>query len=79
LFDLESLAVGVEKKEPRRVHKSKLSTAKEKLLPENEQEEFTFVEADAQRGYFGDSERNIFDGQDLDIPTYLRQGIKIVL
>ncbi|MEY3607607.1 MAG: hypothetical protein RLZZ447_395, partial [Verrucomicrobiota bacterium] len=25
------------------------------------------------------TERNLFDGQDLDVPTYLRRGIKVSL
>jgi len=31
------------------------------------------------RGYFFETERALYNGQDLDIPTYLRQGIKINL
>lgn len=31
------------------------------------------------RGTFEQTDRNLFEGQDLDIPTYLRKGIKIVL
>lgn len=42
------------------------------------QEEFGFGEVES-RGYFEKTERNLFDGQDLDVPTYLRKGIKIVL
>jgi len=42
------------------------------------QEEFGFGEVES-RGHFEKSDRNLFDGQDLDVPTYLRKGIKIVL
>lgn len=42
------------------------------------QEEFGFGEVES-RGYFEKTERNLFDGQDLDVPTYLRKGIKIML
>lgn len=42
------------------------------------QEEFGFGEVES-RGYFEKTERNLFDGQDLDVPTYLRRGIKITL
>jgi cell division protein FtsZ len=42
------------------------------------QEEFGFGEVET-RGYFEKTERNLFDGQDLDVPTYLRKGIKITL
>ena len=31
------------------------------------------------RGTFDKSDRNLFEGQDLDVPTYLRKGIKIAL
>jgi cell division protein FtsZ len=40
------------------------------------QDEFGFGEIES-RGYFEKTERNLFDGQDLDVPTYLRRGIKI--
>jgi cell division protein FtsZ len=44
-----------------------------------QQEEFGFggAEPAANRGSFDKSERNLFEGQDLDVPTYLRKGIKI--
>jgi len=32
-----------------------------------------------QRGDFDKTECNLYDGVDLDVPTYLRQGIKIIL
>jgi cell division protein FtsZ len=40
------------------------------------QEEFGFGEVES-RGHFEKTDRNLFDGQDLDVPTYLRRGIKI--
>jgi cell division protein FtsZ len=43
-----------------------------------DQEEFTFGELES-RGHFENTDRNLFEGQDLDVPTYLRRGIKIVL
>jgi cell division protein FtsZ len=42
------------------------------------QEEFGFGEIES-RGKFEKTDRNLFDGQDLDVPTYLRKGIKIAL
>ena len=42
------------------------------------QEEFGFGEVES-RGHFEKTGRNLFDGQDLDVPTYLRKGIKISL
>ena len=43
-----------------------------------EQNEFLFNEAES-RGYFDKTDRNLFEGQDLDVPTYLRKGIKIAV
>lgn len=42
------------------------------------QDEFGFGEVE-HRGHFEKTDRNLFDGQDLDVPTYLRKGIKIAL
>lgn len=47
-----------------------------------QQEEFGFggnAEPAAQRGSFDKSDRNLFEGQDLDVPTYLRRGIKVTV
>jgi cell division protein FtsZ len=43
------------------------------------QEEFGFGGSgnETVRGSFDKSDRNLFEGQDLDVPTYLRKGIKI--
>ena len=43
-----------------------------------DQDEFSFGEIES-RGRFEKTDRNLFEGQDLDVPTYLRKGIKIVL
>lgn len=40
------------------------------------QEEFGFGEIES-RGHFEKTDRNLYDGQDLDVPTYLRKGIRI--
>jgi cell division protein FtsZ len=42
------------------------------------QDEFGFGEVES-RGQFERTDRNLFDGQDLDVPTYLRKGIKIAV
>ena len=42
------------------------------------QDEFGFGEGES-RGQFERTDRNLFDGQDLDVPTYLRKGIKIAI
>ena len=41
-----------------------------------DQDEFGFGEVES-RGHFEKTDRNLFDGQDLDVPTYLRKGIKV--
>ena len=44
----------------------------------DDQEFFDFMQTENQRGIFGDQgKRNLYDGEDLDVPTYLRKGIKI--
>jgi cell division protein FtsZ len=47
-------------------------------MPKPAQDEFGFGEVES-RGHFEKTDRNLFDGQDLDVPTYLRRGIKISL
>ena len=44
----------------------------------SEQDEFAFDEVES-RGHFDKTDRSLFEGQDLDVPTYLRKGIKIIL
>jgi cell division protein FtsZ len=45
-----------------------------------QQEEFGFQgEPVENRGAFDKSDRNLFEGQDLDVPTYMRKGIKVAL
>ncbi len=71
---LESPPDGTAK--PRAVHISKL---RKKKPPEVDQDEFNLLDLDAQRGYFEQSNANIYNNEDLDVPTYLRKGIKIKL
>jgi cell division protein FtsZ len=47
-------------------------------IPKAAQDEFGFGELET-RGYFERTDRNLFDGQDMDVPTYLRKGIRIVI
>ncbi|MFT3867434.1 MAG: cell division protein FtsZ [Nibricoccus sp.] len=42
----------------------------------DQEELFAFGEIES-RGFFDKTDRNLFEGQDLDVPTYLRKGIKI--
>ena len=63
---------------PLTVHRSKLKK-KSKLGSdhENDQKEFAFFDTGANRGYFTDTSDKLFNGINLDQPTYLRKGIKI--
>ena len=67
--------IAEDNKPPRPVHISKLGR-KTKENPVD-QDEFTFIEAEAHRGYFDNTDRNLYNDEDLDVPTYLRKGIKI--
>jgi cell division protein FtsZ len=67
--------IAMENKPPRAVHQSKL---RKKKPAANNQDEFKF-DTEAQRGYFDKTERNLYKDEDLDVPTYLRRGIKIKL
>jgi cell division protein FtsZ len=67
--------VAQDNKPPRAVHQSKLRRKKKEASAD--QDEFMFLEEDAHRGYFDNTDRNLYKDEDLDIPTYLRKGIKI--
>lgn len=43
------------------------------------QREFDFPGADEHRGRFEQTDANLYEGADLDVPTYLRRGLKIAL
>ena len=73
-LDLEP-AIAREDKPRRRVHQSKLG--KKKKAADTDQEEFLFVDTEAQRGYFDKTDRNLYHDEDLDVPTFMRRGIKI--
>lgn len=61
-------------KAPKPVHKSKL---RKKKSVDVSQDEFTFIDVEAQRGYFDKTDRNDYNDEDLDVPTFMRRGIKI--
>ena len=62
---------------PQPVHQSKLKARSKEAS--NTQDEFVFSQSEEQRGYFEKTDRNDYQGEDLDVPTYLRRGIKIRL
>ncbi len=41
------------------------------------QNEFAFSQDDEQRGFFEDTDRNLHEGEDLDVPAYLRRGLRV--
>jgi cell division protein FtsZ len=61
----------------RPVHQSKLKVRSKDA--DDIQDEFVFNQIEEQRGYFEKTDRNEYHGEDLDVPTYLRRGIKIKL
>lgn len=79
--------------QPKESHASKLENQKKKKLSAGksspkrgnskrtsnlEQNTFSFVEEKNQRGIFDDlPNRNMYEGEDLDVPSYLRRGVKI--
>ncbi|PXA05259.1 cell division protein FtsZ [Coraliomargarita sinensis] len=69
-------AIAQDDKPPRPVHQSKLGRKKKKVH-DADQEEFLFVDTNAQRGYFDKTDRNLYNEEDLDVPTFMRRGIKI--
>lgn len=44
-----------------------------------DQVEINFVEEETRRNFFESTKNTVIDGQDVDIPTYIRRGIKIAL
>lgn len=70
--------------EPKTARKPFFSFGRRKKAkaPEDEskaQTEFKFMELSQQRGFFQDTPPNMRNGVDLDVPTFMRKGIKIVL
>ena len=53
-------------------------TVRSKVAAVIDQVELSFGEHET-RGTFEKSDKNLFEGQDLDVPTYLRQGLKLHL
>ncbi|MBC8039674.1 MAG: cell division protein FtsZ, partial [Opitutaceae bacterium] len=58
--------------------KSSAKVTSELPLTPVAQDEFAFNEVES-RGHFDKTDRNLFEGQDLDVPTYLRKGIRLAL
>lgn len=58
-----------------KVHKSKLGKKQKELL--DDQKEFQFFDNGEDRGYFENTDVGLYNGINLDTPTYLRKGIKV--
>ena len=52
---------------------------KEEKKHKTDQTEFGFMDISQQRGWFANTKPNMRRGEDLDVPTYMRKGIKIDL
>lgn len=62
------------------VVKSSNQRVKGKKITNIEQNTFSFMEEQNQRGIFDDlPQRNMYEGEDLDVPAYLRRGVKIAI
>jgi cell division protein FtsZ len=68
----------VPQSQPARAPEQTLEQAAAAAAEKIAQDEFGFGELES-RGHFEKTDRNLFDGQDLDVPTYLRRGIKIAI
>src|SRR6478609_3183503 len=64
---------------PRANAKAVAAAAAHAAKPQQEEFGFQGGEPAENRGAFDKSDRNLFEGQDLDVPTYLRKGIKVAL
>jgi len=64
---------------PPRAHAGAKVAATHTAKPQQEEFGFQGGEPAENRGAFDKSDRNLFEGQDLDVPTYLRKGIKVAL
>lgn len=60
------------------VQASRGKAASKAVAASADQVELSFGEHET-RGTFEKSDKNLFEGQDLDVPTYLRQGLKLHL
>jgi len=69
----QAVAAGRDRSQ-RAVHAPKLGRRGE---AEGGQDELDLFGEEQQRGYFDKTDRNVHDGEDLDVPTFLRRGIKI--
>ena len=55
-------------------------TARKKGKYSEDQNMFDFMEESNQRGIFDDlADKNLYEGEDLDVPSYLRRGVKIAV
>lgn len=88
---IEAVVIGLPDAELRRRHQAALQSAnlgknnkdkakeKDATTPTNAQAEFTFNHLPQQRGFFENTDPTLYQGVDLDVPTYLRRGVKVVL
>ncbi len=67
-------------KESKSTDSSQAKTGKKKDSQPLEQNTFPFMDAANQRGIFDDlPSRNMYEGEDLDVPAYLRRGVRVAI
>ncbi len=84
---IEAVFIGQPDLETRRkqsaaLQSATLATKASRQKPEaqvNPQTEFSFNTLLEQRGFFENTELNLYRGEDVDVPTYLRRSIKVQL
>ncbi len=72
----EKATSSVRKKSPKR-GKSKSKKAAEVTAPDDSQGFFDHILRESNRGYFENTPSNNWNGIDLDVPTYIRRGIRV--
>lgn len=61
------------------LRREKVACPKNVVENKNSQSEFEFVDVELKRGFFDDTEPNLYGKEDLDVPTFMRKKIKIPL
>ena len=74
---LQSVNATSSKKEHRRKSKTREHRRKSDSQPPESQEFFDSILNESNRGYFDDTPANSWNGIDLDVPTYIRRGIRV--
>ena len=74
---LQSVGATSRKKERKQKSKAHERRRKSDSQPPESQEFFDSILNESNRGYFDDTPANSWNGIDLDVPTYIRRGIRV--